>query len=122
MGAASACMGCSLASCGDESISPVDFTLDISQPANAALQSVGGSLIKDQVIIARTSTLDFVALAKACTHQGTTLSYEPTNSRLHCSNHGSNFSLTGSVINGPASKSLQKFNTELTANILRIFS
>jgi cytochrome b6-f complex iron-sulfur subunit len=112
-GAAAVCAGCSLESCVNENINPtvVDVTIDISLPANTALQNVGGSLVVDNLIIARPSSTEFVAVAKACTHQGTTVTYEHANSRFHCNNHGSNFSLAGSVINGPAQRSLRQYST-----------
>jgi cytochrome b6-f complex iron-sulfur subunit len=122
-GAVAVCAGCSLESCSNEDINPVavDITIDISLSANASLQNVGGSLVKDNLIIARVSSTEFVALAKACTHQGTTVTYEHANSRFHCANHGSNFSVTGTVINGPAQSNLRQYNTELVGTNLRIF-
>jgi cytochrome b6-f complex iron-sulfur subunit len=121
-GTVAVCVGCTLESCSKESITPADFTIDITAPANAALQTVGGSLIKSPVIIARTTAYDFVAMAMSCTHEGTTVSYQHANGRFHCANHGANFSLTGSVLNGPASQALHQYNTELTGSILHVFS
>jgi len=104
----------------------IDFTLDLTQPGNAALNSNGGSLVKNGVIVARTSNGDFVAVASACTHQGYTIEYDNANTRFHCPNpapgHGSNYSTTGSVINGPAVTALQKFTTTLTGTSLRVFA
>lgn len=101
---------------------PVDFTLDLTAPANADLNNNGGSLLKSGVIVARTSNGDFIAVASACTHEGFTLVFEGANARFHCNNHGSNFGTTGSVINGPASVSLKKYNTTLTGTSLRVFA
>lgn len=100
---------------------PVDFTLDLTQTANADLNSNGGSLLKSGVIIARTSTGEFIAVSSACTHQGFTLVFENANNRFHCNNHGSNFATTGSVLNGPAATALTKYNTSLTGTSLRIY-
>ena len=124
-----------LASCSKSSMNtttppvvtpPIDFTLDLTQPANSALTSNGGYLINNGVIIARTSTGDFVAVQSACTHQGYTLEFDNVNTRFHCPNpavgHGSNFASTGSVINGPAISALKKYSTTLTGNSLRVFS
>ena len=47
----------------------IDFTLDLSLPANSALMTVGGSLANNGIIIAFTSS-GYVALANVCTHQG----------------------------------------------------
>jgi cytochrome b6-f complex iron-sulfur subunit len=101
---------------------PVDFTLDLTQPANANLNSNGGSLLKSGVIVARTSTGDFIAVASACTHQGYILVFESANNQFHCNNHGSNFATGGSVINGPATAALKKYNAVLTGTSLRVYA
>lgn len=121
-GAMAVCTGCSLVSCGDESVAPIDIVIDISLPENTALQAVGGSLVKDQVIVARVTSLEFVAVAKECTHAGTTIAFQPTNSRFNCPNHGSNFSLSGGVLNGPATQALKQYSTEFSGRTLRIFT
>ena len=130
-GTLAACAGCALQSCSDDvvvvspSIPPptgVDFTLNLTEPANAALQTAGGSLSKDGLIIARLSATEFAALSRSCTHQGTLVNYQSTPMNFLCPNHGSRFASTGSVINGPAAVPLKKYNTELTGDNLRVFS
>ena len=103
--------------------STVDFTLDLSSATYAALNSNGGSVVKDNIIIARTSAGAFVALTSICTHQQyNPIAFESAANRFHCPNHGSNFSTDGSVINGPASSALKKYNTQLTGTSLRVYS
>jgi len=102
--------------------SSVDFTLDLTQAANATLKNNGGSLFKDGVIVARTSSGAYIALASTCTHQGGTIQFQSGNSQFQCPVHGAIFSANGSVLQGPASTSLQKFNTQLTGTSLRIYS
>ncbi len=118
-----ACAGCSLVSCGGDDPGPsVDFTLDLTLSANAALQTTGGSFSKDGVIVARISGTEFTAVSRACTHQGTNVNYRSTQQDFLCPNHGSIFDKNGAVKNGPASSDLKKYNTELTGNNLRVFS
>ncbi|MBI1803424.1 MAG: Rieske 2Fe-2S domain-containing protein [Ignavibacteriae bacterium] len=100
----------------------VDFTLDLSDPANSSLQSNGGYLYKNGVIVARTGSGAYIAVSMACTHQGTTVQYDLSNNRFHCPLHGSNFATDGTVINGPASSPLKKYNTTLSGTSLRVFS
>ncbi len=100
----------------------VDFTLDLSLPANAALNANGGSLLSSGIIVARTSAGAYIAVASACTHQGFTLAFDNPNNQLHCANHGSNFAVTGAVINGPATTALKAYNTTLTGTSLRVFA
>lgn len=130
-GTVAVCATCYLASCGYNTDSGptapdppqnVDFTIDLSQSANQALTNAGGYLVKNGIIIARTGSTTFAAVSAACTHQGFTLVYEQSASRFHCNNHGSNFSTDGTVQNGPATKSLARYNTTLTENNLRVFS
>lgn len=122
-----------LESCSkDNSVAPVpgpgvgggslDFTLDLTSAENLSLNSNGGSLLKSGLIVARTATGAFVAVASACTHQQTTIDFESTNNRFHCSGHGSNFGIDGSVINGPATLALKKYNTQLTGTSLRVYA
>jgi len=100
----------------------VNFTLDLTSATYSALNSNGGSVIKDNIIIARTASGSFVALSSICTHQGSTIGFEGSANRFHCPNHGSNFATDGTVINGPALTSLKKYNTQLTGTSLRVFS
>ena len=101
----------------------VDFTIDLTSPTYAALNSNGGSVVKDNVIVARTSSGVYVALTSICSHQQyNPIAFESANSRFHCPNHGSNFGIDGSVINGPATSALKKYNTALNGTSLRVFS
>lgn len=126
LGIAIACTANCFSGCSKDDDIPtpqnVDFTLDLSQSKNAALNSVGESVYMDGVIIARINTNEFAAVSQACTHQGTTVVYENSNTRFHCPNHGSNFDTSGKVNNGPASSSLKKYNTTLNGTLLRVFS
>ena len=107
---------------GGDNTNDVNFTLDLTSSTYAALNNNGGSVIRDNIIIARTSSGNYVALSSICTHQGSTIGFEGVANRFHCPNHGSNFATDGSVINGPALTSLKKYNTQLTGTSLRVFS
>lgn len=101
----------------------VDFTVDLTSQTYATLNSNGGSVVKDNIIIARTSAGEFVALSSICTHQQyNPISFESAANRFHCPNHGSNFATDGSVINGPAATALKKYNTQLTGTSLRVYA
>ncbi len=119
-----ACAGCldSCSSKSDPAPTNFNFTLDLSLPENAALTNTGGSLSKNGVIVARLSATAFAAVSIACTHEGTSVTYQSAQQNFFCPNHGSKFDKSGSVLNGPASKALQKYNTELTGNSLKVFS
>ena len=98
----------------------VDFTLDLTLPANAALKNVGGSLVTNRVIVARTSG-GYIALSSVCTHNGGTVYFNNANNRFVCPVHGANFSTSGSVLLGPASSPLTNYSTTLTGTSLRVY-
>jgi cytochrome b6-f complex iron-sulfur subunit len=101
----------------------VDFTLDLNAPANSVLNTNGGYVYNTiGVIVARTVDGTYVALSSGCTHAGGTVQYVASGNRFYCPNHGSNFATNGSVINGPASRSLTTYKTSLSGTSLRIFS
>jgi cytochrome b6-f complex iron-sulfur subunit len=103
--------------------SPVDFTLDLTLPANSALNNNGGSVVQDNVIVARTASGVYIALTSICTHQQyNPIQFDSANNRFHCPNHGSNFATDGSVINGPATSALTRYNTQLNGTSLRVYA
>lgn len=100
----------------------VDFTLDLTASANAALTTKGGYIYKDSIIVALTKNESYVALSLACTHAGTAVQYDLNSNEFYCPAHGSNFTTDGSVVNGPASDPLTKYKTSLNGTSLRVFS
>jgi cytochrome b6-f complex iron-sulfur subunit len=115
-----AMFGCSSQS--DPTPANADFTLDLTSSQYAALNTVGGSVAANGIIIARLSTTEFVALSRACTHEGTAVNFRSSQNDFLCPNHGARFSTTGSVLEGPARSALRKYNTTLTGTSLRVFS
>lgn len=115
------CMG-GISSCQKKDVSPtlkVDFTVDT---ATGALSINGGSLVQSGVVVARTKTGAFIAVAAACTHEGTTVDYMANSNSFYCSNHGATFNYGGGVTGGPTSQNLTKYNTSLSGTKLRVFS
>ncbi|MEY5068297.1 MAG: hypothetical protein RLZ47_159 [Bacteroidota bacterium] len=119
-----ACIG-GLAACGKSNTgvpavpTNVDFNVDVS---SGALATNGGFLVMNGIIIARTSTGTFLAVSAACTHQGTNVNYLAGSNKFVCPNHGAQFSSTGVVTQGPATKNLTSYKTSLNGNTLRVFS
>lgn len=115
--------GCSKnVSSGTTAPSGVDFTLDLSQAANAALLTNGGYIYNSGVIVARTTTGSYIAVQQVCTHESVSIVYQGTSHRFYCDGHGATFSETGAVLGGPAPRALQTYNTSLTGNSLRVYS
>jgi cytochrome b6-f complex iron-sulfur subunit len=103
-----------------------NLCLDLNDPLNAALRTVDGSMTvnapKDNILLLRTSTTAVQALSDICTHAGCPVRYDRVGKVLECPCHGSQFSLAGAVIGGPATRPLKKYLTQLDtdANLLTI--
>ncbi len=97
-----------------------DITIDLSSSSYSALGSVGGYAYKDNIIIIRTGESQYIALSKLCTHQNCTVKYDSSGNQLQCPCHGSLFSTSGAVTNGPASSPLKKYTVTLSGNTLTI--
>ena len=127
MGASSLVLGC-LAGCtkgqGTSSPAPtnVDFTLDLTQPANAQLNNNGGFIYNNGIIIARTLAGQFIAVSQICTHQNVSVSYIASSHEFYCSGHGGVYSETGQVISGPPPAALVTYKTSLNGTMLRVYS
>lgn len=88
--------------------SSIQKTINISD--YPALQSVGGyAMISGTVIVIRTSNSNFTALNTTCTHKKCDVEFNGT--KFECPCHGSEFSKSGKVLNGPAKKNLKKYST-----------
>ncbi len=121
--ACSACLGACKTDTGVPSApTNVDFTLDLTDPANGSLKTNGGYIYKSGVIVARTVAGTYVAVSSTCTHAGGTVYYDAGGNRFHCPVHGSNFATDGTVLNGPAGSPLMRYNTSLNGTSLRIYS
>ena len=101
----------------------IDFTLDLTLPANKELTASGGFLYNDNIIIAKVKSGAFIALSKVCTHEGTTVVYQKDTNDIYCPNHGSEFDITGKVTRRPASAPLKMYSTDYNeaTKKLRIF-
>ena len=98
------------------------ITVDISsgsplaQNGFAIVQYTGGSLL-----VARTDDGVYHAMTSICTHQACSIDhYNSSSKEFVCQCHGSRFSTTGAVTNGPASSALQQYVTSVNGTQLII--
>lgn len=105
-----------------DNVSNVDFTLDLTSNAYAALKTAGGYIINQGVIVALTTNNAYLAVSAACPHEGVTVQFKAGQNQFYCAAHSSYFSSTGSRISGPAQRGLTQFKTTLTGNNLRVYA
>ena len=101
----------------------VNFTLDTTAAANSALNTVGGYVISNGVIVIRYNATTYEAYSAACTHEGQQLVYQPSGSIIYCSRHGGTFSpSTGAVLGGPPPAALTKYTVTQAGTVLTVKS
>jgi len=97
----------------------VNVNIDAASP----LGTVGGAALvqsgSGNFLVSRTGQDAFVALTAICTHEQCTVTGFQS-SRYVCPCHGSQYSTTGAVVQGPASRALQQFATRFANNVLTI--
>lgn len=123
VGAAFALTASCLGSCkSDTAVSPVDFTLDLNDSANANLKTNGGYIVKNGAVVARTTSGSYVAATVTCSHEGQQRITYNSQGQWYCTAHGALFDATGKGLNSNGSKGLTIFKTELTGTTLRVYS
>ena len=114
-------------SCEDEVVDPNqnndpnanELTIDLTQAKYDDLGSEGGFVVVESIIIINAGG-GFLALSSVCTHSGCTVSYNHGAGNLPCPCHGSVFSTSGAVLNGPAASPLKKYDITQEGDILTI--
>ncbi|MFT3747417.1 MAG: Rieske (2Fe-2S) protein [Agriterribacter sp.] len=88
------------------------------------LTSVGSSKVSGNVIVVRTATgntsSSFSALSLICTHQQCTVAYDAADNDFKCPCHGSEYSISGAVTQGPATVALTKYAVSVNGNTLTV--
>lgn len=97
-----------------------DLKIDLSLNENSVLNNTGGSKVINGIIIVNAGSNGYLALSSACTHQGAQISFNSKANNFQCPSHGSIFSTTGAVIQGPATIALKTYGVSQSGNILTI--
>ena len=105
-------------SCQKQSL--INFTIDLTLPANAALNRMGGYIVtQNNVFIIKTNN-GYNALSLVCTHAGCTVSYNNSLHEFICPCHGGTFNINGAVIGGPPPSALTQYTVTANGNILTV--
>ena len=123
---AAVCTGCLAACSKSNSItaapapSGVNFNIDLS----TGLLNVGDAKQSSGVLVVRLATgntaSSFTAVQVACTHEGTSINYNPLLNEFVCPLHGSIFTTSGAVVQGPAASPLKKYTIVVTNSTLNV--
>lgn len=96
------------------------ITVDLTDDDYSDLGTVGGFAYSGNIIIIRSGANSYLAFSKVCTHQGCTVTFNASENELPCPCHGSVFSTSGAVLEGPASTSLKQYSVSKSGDILTI--
>lgn len=94
-------------------------TVDMGLAMYAGLKNTGASAVVQGIIVANTGS-GYIALESTCTHLGCTIGYNLVSNNFPCPCHGSVFSTSGSVVNGPATVALKTYPVSISGDVLTI--
>jgi len=129
------CAGSLMQACSKSSGSPSSggnnnggggSTVLITADLSSEITAIGDSKMSGNTILIRTADGNaagsFIALSLVCTHQGCIVAFDSSADVFNCPCHGSKYNGNGGVINGPATKALQKFTVTVTGTALTVHS
>ncbi len=130
IGALAVCMGCSMVSCSKSNTNPSNnnggpasgatLTADLS----SSLTNIGDSKVSNGIILVRiaagNAVSSFTAMQVACTHEGNSINYNAGQGIFICPVHGSEFSKSGALIQGPALIALKQYAITISGSTLTV--
>jgi cytochrome b6-f complex iron-sulfur subunit len=97
----------------------VNFQLNLNQPANTALNSTGGAVSANGVLVVNIGGA-YTAIAQSCTHNGCNVGYNSSGNNFICPCHNGVFDINGNVTSGPPPAPLKKYVVTKNAAVLTI--
>jgi Rieske Fe-S protein len=96
-------------------------SVSVTLAGSSPLASTGGMALAQtgigSFLITRTGASTATVLTATCTHEGCAITGF-SGSQFVCPCHGSTFSSSGSVVKGPANRSLQQFTATVNGDVL----
>lgn len=120
------CGASTLTSCINEAGDPtgstgIDFTLDLTDTANAQLTTVGNYMIVNKIVVARISADGFAAVTQVCSHENKSkVIYKSP--EFYCTEHGARYTTEGVGLNSEGKKGIKAYNTEFSGTTLRVYA
>ncbi len=112
--------GCTQGGPVDGTITPTGNTATLTFAMYPKLATTGDGVVVDiggnPIAVIRTGDMTATALSAVCTHQGCTCEIQSGSAPLYCPCHGSEFSISGVVVRGPARSSLRVYQATVDAN------
>lgn len=96
------------------------FKVDLTKE----LQAIGSFIFNDKIIVVRLAAgsvpSSFVALQRACTHQGTDVNWNASKNEFVCPNHGARFNTSGQNIGGQSTSALPVYAISISGTTLSV--
>ncbi len=97
-----------------------NFKVDLTKD----LLAVGSFVFNDKIIVVRLASSNvpasFVALQRACTHQGTDVNWNASKNEFICPNHGARFNTSGQNIGGQSTSALPVYTVSISGTTLSV--
>jgi cytochrome b6-f complex iron-sulfur subunit len=114
---AAVCGGCSIFGSrkADVTAEAKQGVIHLTRAQSATLMASEGSMlvkaegIGDKILVVHLKDHVLYATSAVCTHMGCTVDYNKNTGRIDCPCHGSQFSLDGAVVHGPAKQPLKRY-------------
>ena len=102
----------------------IDFMVQLNAKGNEGLQTKGGYVIVNNILVAHTEKDQFVAVSAGCSHDRTKLVYRPAENQFYCPLDLSRFDVNGKVVAGPAVKPLTLYSvsSDMATGTVRVFN
>lgn len=113
--------GCSKSedSSTESATSDLPFSIDITDPSYSNLADNGGYIIKNNTVVAKDLSGNYVAATNLCSHeQKRKVIFQ--NDEYYCTEHGAKFDLSGNGKNSEGSGGITIYKTSLNGNVLTI--
>ncbi len=111
-----------LESCNKDKVQRIDFTIDLNDPENFDLTTLGGyRIFNSAVIVAKDVNNNYIAFSAYCTYDACLVEFQTTNEFI-CPCCQSHYDTDGNPMFGYATSPLEKYNVQQTNNILHVYS